>query len=425
MLVEFRVKNFRSIRDEQVFSLVASKDKTFKETHSVPTGLPAVPTLLKSAVIYGANASGKSNLIRALDYMRGVVLTSGQVAPGRKFNVQPFLLDSASAQQATEFEVTFLIDRVRYQYGFSITKDCIFEEYLLVYKTSKPQSWFARSLDPETGGEHYKFGAGLEGTEKQKKFWRSVTPPNALFLSFASFFNSAPLKKVFDWFESKLFVARDMTEVNPGLSHDLLGDESGKRKLMKFLSTADISVADMSVEVRKVAGKSLQINMETGHTDVQEEENEAHQVRFHYKTEQGDAVFDLEDESEGTRKLFFLAGPLLSFLKEGATFVFDELDTSLHTLLVKEIVRSFYNPVVNCAQAQLIFTTHNVSLLKKGSGLFRRDQVWIVEKNSDQATELQALSDFRPRKNEDGERGFLAGRYGGIPFLEQGEGLSY
>ena len=139
MLVEFRTQNFRSLRDEQVLSLVASPDKSLLDTHALDTGLKAAPHVLKSAVVYGANASGKSNLIKALQYMRDVVLMSATLQPGQAFaRLQPFRLDAVSASQPTAFEVTFILDGVRYQYGFAMNAQRIVSEQLLVYKASKP-----------------------------------------------------------------------------------------------------------------------------------------------------------------------------------------------------------------------------------------------------------------------------------------------
>ena len=153
MLIEFRVKNFRSLRDEQVFSMVASADKELLDTHATATGLKAAPHILHTAAIYGANASGKSNLIKAIQFMRGVVVESATlVQPGQSYErLQSFRLDRRIADEPTEFEVTFLIDRVRYQYGFAMTPKRIVNEYLYVYKAFKPQTWFERHFDPQTG----------------------------------------------------------------------------------------------------------------------------------------------------------------------------------------------------------------------------------------------------------------------------------
>lgn len=422
MLVEFRVKNFRSLRDEQVLSLVASKDKTLQDTHALSTGLKAAPHLLKSAVVYGANAGGKSNLVKALQYMRGVVLESATIIqPGQTFAVQPFRLDDLSASQPTEFEVTFILGGVRYQYGFAMTPQRIVSEHLLVYKAFKPQRWFERHFDAESGKDVYDFGPGLKGA---KNLWEGATRPNALFLSMAVQLNSEALRPVFDWFSTGLVIFNEQAQLSPQTSIQMLKQAEGRTQICDFLTAADISIADIEVVTRKVPGQAVHFDLVAGKTEVRTEEVEEHQLRFSHVTEHGRAVFDLMDESNGTRNLLFLTGPVLDILKKGLTLVIDELDTSLHTLLVRELVRLFHRPEVNTGGAQIIFTTHDTSLLD-APDLFRRDQVWFVEKDQEHASTLVALSEFSPRKNEALERGYLMGRYGGVPFLNHSLGLKH
>ena len=422
MLVEFRIKNFRSLRDEQVLSLVASKDKTLEDTHTFSTGLTAVPRLLRSAVVYGANAGGKSNLIKALQYMRGVVLESATVIqPGQTFVVQPFRLDELSANQPSEFEVTFVLGEVRYQYGFAMTPQRIVSEHLLVYKAFKPQRWFERHFDAESGKDVYEFGPGLKGA---KTLWEGATRPNALFLSMAVQLNSDAMRPMFDWFSTGLVIFNEQAQLSPHTSIQMLKQADGGKQICDFLTAADISIADIEVVTRKVPGQAVHFDLAAGKTEVRSEEVEENQLRFSHVTEQGRAVFDLLDESNGTRNLLFLTGPVLDILKKGLTLVIDELDTSLHTLLVRELVRLFHRPEVNTGGAQIIFTTHHTSLLD-APDLFRRDQVWFVEKDKDQASTLVALAEFSPRKNEALERGYLMGRFGGVPFLNNALGLKH
>lgn len=414
MLVEFRIKNFHSLRDEQVFSLVASKDKTLQDTNTLTTGISAAPLLLRSAAVYGANASGKSNLIKALQYMRGVVAESATVIqPGQSFAVQPFRLDAQSANQPSEFEITFLLDGVRYQYGFAMTAQRIVSEHLLVYKAFKPQRWFTRQFDADISKDVYDFGPGLKGP---KNVWEGATRPNSLFLSMAVQLNSEALRPVFDWFINHLIIFNEQAQLNPQISIQKLKQDEGRKEICNFLSAADISIANIDVEIRKVPGQAVHFDLVAGKTEVRTEEVEEHRLRFNHVTEQGRAIFDLSDESNGTRNLLFLAGPVLDILSKGLTLVIDELDTSLHTLLVRKLVRLFHCPDINTGGAQLIFTTHDTSLLD-APDLLRRDQIWFVEKDRDQASSLVALSEFSPRKNEALERGYLMGRYGGVPFL--------
>jgi AAA15 family ATPase/GTPase len=422
MLLEFRVKNFRSLRDEQVLSLVASKDKTLEDTNILSTGLKAAPGLLRSAVIYGANAGGKSNLIKALQYMRGVVLESATVIqPSQTYAVQPFKLDVLSASQATEFEVTFIVAGVRYQYGFAMTSQRIVREHLLVYKAFKPQRWFERHFESESGKDVYEFGPGLKGA---KNLWEGATRPNSLFLSMAVQLNSEAMRPVFDWFSTALVIFNEQAKLSPQTSIQMLQHSEGRKRICAFLSAADISISDIEVVTRKVPGQAVHLDLDAGKTEVRSEEVEEHQLRFSHVTKKGRAVFDLVDESNGTLNLLFLTGPVMDILMKGLTLVIDELDTSLHTLLVRELVRLFHQPDVNTGGAQLIFTTHDTSLLD-APDLFRRDQVWFVEKDKDQASTLVALAEFSPRKNEALERGYLIGRYGGIPFLNISLGLHH
>ena len=422
MLVEFRVKNFRSMRDEQVLSLVASKDKTLGDTNVMSTGLKAAPGLLRSAVVYGANAGGKSNLIKALQYMRGVVLESATVIqPGQTYGVQPFRLDDLSASEATEFEVTFIVAGVRYQYGFAITSQRIVREHLLVYKAFKPQRWFDRHFEADSGKDVYEFGPGLKGA---KHLWEGATRPNSLFLSMAVQLNSEAMRPVFDWFATALVIFNEQAKLSPQTSIQMLQQAEGRKQICAFLTAADISISDIEVITRKGPGQAVHFDLDANKTEIRSEEIEEHQLRFSHVTERGRAVFDLMDESNGTRNLLFLTGPVLDILTKGLTLVIDELDTSLHTLLVRELVRLFHKPDINTGGAQLIFTTHDTSLLD-APNLFRRDQVWFVEKDKDQASTLVALAEFSPRKNEALERGYLIGRYGGIPFLNHSLGLHH
>jgi len=267
----------------------------------------------------------------------------------------------------------------------------------------------------------YEFGPGLKGA---KSVWEGDTRPNALFLSMAVQLNSDALRPVFDWFSTGLVIFNEQAQLSPQTSIHMLKQAEGRKQICEFLTAADISIADIEVVSRKVPGQAVHFDLVAGKTEVRTEDVEEHQLRFSHVTDQGQAVFDLMDESNGTRNLLFLTGPVLDILKKGLTLVIDELDTSLHTLLVRELVRLFHRPEVNSGGAQLIFTTHDTSLLD-APDLFRRDQVWFVEKDKEQASTLVTLSEFSPRKNEALERGYLIGRYGGVPFLNKSLGLKY
>jgi hypothetical protein len=195
----------------------------------------------------------------------------------------------------------------------------------------------------------------------------------------------------------------------------MLQQSGGKQAIRDFLASADISITDIDVVPRKGVTQTFNFDAATGKSDVRTEERDFLLPQFRHETEQGSAIFELGDESLGTQRLFALAGPVLDILKTGRILIVDELDSSLHPLLVRRLVGLFHNPRINTANAQLIFTTHDTTLLDPD--LLRRDQIWFVEKNREQATTLYPFTDFSPRKKEAWERGYLMGRYGALPFF--------
>ena len=387
------------------------------DTHTQATEISAVPKVLRSAAIYGPNAGGKSNLIKALQYMRGVVIESATIAPGQAFNAQPFRLDGTSSDQPIEFEITFVVDGVRHQYGFAVTSERIVKEYLLVYKAFKPQHWFKRHFDQDSGRDVYEFGAGLKG---QKTVWESATRPNSLFLSMAVQLNSEQLSPIFNWFARRLVIFNEQSSLNPQVTIQMLQDTHDSKTICDFMVAADFGISNIDVVKRKVPYREALFDFVTEKTEVRTEEVEENELHFHHTTANGTAVFGLREESSGTRRWLDLSGPVLDIVRQGLTLIVDELDTSLHTLLVRRLIQLFHNVDLNKSGAQLIFTTHDTSLLD-ATGLFRRDQVWFIEKDNDQASRLYGLSEFSPRKNEALERGYLSGRYGGLPLLNDQE----
>lgn len=415
MLVEFRVSNFRSLKDEQTLSLIAThRDDSLKESNTIFSGIKKFPLLLKSAAIYGQNAGGKSNLIKAIQFMRTIVIESALKSPSEPFNHQPFRLDTNFISEPTEFEITFYMQGVRYQYNFALTAKRIMNESLLVYKASKPQEWFVRHYDPQTDIDHYDFSNSLKG---QKNVWEKATRPNSLFLSTAVQLNSEQLKPIFEYFLKELIIFNEKTRLNHLISIDMLQNSKDKASIYDFMTNSDISITDINVVKNKVMSKSVHVDHSAEKAEFHDSEQEVYELQFHHTTDKGTVIFGLDDESEGTKCLFFLAGPITKILEQGLTVIIDELDSSLHPLLVRQLVKLFHSPSHNPKGAQLIFTTHNTSLLD--SSLFRRDQIWFVEKDNEQASKLYPLSDFSPRKNEPFEKSYLMGRYGAIPFFNE------
>lgn len=413
MLLEFRIRNYRSIRDEIVVSFVASKDKKLADTHLASTGIKSLPQVLRSAVVYGPNASGKSTLLQALFFMRAVVAESATIMqPGQTFNVQPFRLDTEYAKQPTEFEITFLLDGVRHQYGFRLTPERIVDEWLLVYRAAKPQQWFSRSFDEKTQSSVYEFSTHLTGP---RKLWQETTRPNALFLSTAAQLNSELLGPIFRWLvEQPVYLGAGLSPL-PDSTTELLQTDVGKRAVRDFLTSADISISDVVSVSRPGFQQHIMIGPEG--PKFSREERDLLMPQFVHKTEHGSASFELHEESQGTQRLYALAAPVLDVLKNGRLLIVDELDSSLHPLLVRRLVNMFHNPELNSHGAQLLFSTHDTSLLDRT--VFRRDQIWFTEKDRDQATRLYPLSDFGPRETEAWEKGYLIGRYGAVPFFDE------
>jgi len=415
MLLEFTVKNFRSIQEAQTLSMVANKDSLMQDTNCFESGLQAIPKLLRSAVVYGANASGKSNLILAMLMMKDVVINSAvRIREGDKFvNITPFLFDQENFDEATEFEITFIDDGVRYQYGFAINKTRILKEWLLVYKARKAQRWFERNYDNQTKKYEWYFGPHLLENQKHN-LWKESTRINALFLSTAVNLNSEQLRPIYNWFYTKLVINISGTNQS-GFNLELLKNAENKEKVIKFLQAADLNITDIELEYKKF--KSVEFKYDfTGSSTVSAPKEEMPVINFYHKGIKNENVkLPFEHESHGTKKLALYAEPILNVLKEGSVFVVDELEAGLHPKMVQFIINLFHDSDLNTNNAQLIFSTHQTSLLD--TKFLRRDQVWFMEKNDKDASVLYPLTDFSPRASENIERGYLQGRFGANPFL--------
>lgn len=413
MLIEFSVANFRSIRDEQKFSLLPASDKEHRKTHVVEQAAPGVDGILRSAVLYGANAAGKSNLVLALDVMSDIVAESLDSDPAAKIKVEPFCLDE-SVDLPTKLEAVFVVDGVRFQYGFLATSERVVEEWLYAYPEKRAQEWFYRKLGEN--GYEWKFGSHFKG---QKNLWSSSTRDNALFLSAAVQLNSEQLRPVYDFFRMNLRVNLS-GELRDNFSKELLGSVETKLKILNFLRKTGVEISDLDVRERTISEEEVAAVRRYLPEEQQEKylNSGRREVFVQYQKAEGKPVWiSLRDESKGTQKLFSFAGPILDVLENGYTFVVDELNNSLHPLLARRIVEIFHDPSSNNKGAQLILVTHASSMLDQD--LFRRDQIWFAEKDAGFATKIYPLTDFSPRKDASLEKGYLQGRYGAIPFLSQ------
>ena len=412
MLIEFTVGNFKSFRDKTTFSMIAanltSNDPALDQDNVIHVKKDL--RLLKSAAVYGANASGKSNLGLALLFMRQFVQDSAREASTPAANgLEPFLLDMKTPSQASFFEIVFLLEGVQYRYGFEVTGSHVLSEWLFYVPKTKEVAMFVREEQEISTKTGFKEGKGLEVR----------TRPEALFLSVAALFNGSVAQNVQKWFE--------VLAVTTGLHEDhfrdymmkFLLDPERKRTITDLVKALDLDIVDLAVAEPLVAEFSGEPPGDSKRPSANTSTQRIYTV--HYVGEPGNylrpiQLFDLDrQESHGTRKLIALAGPLCSILANGQTMFVDELDARLHPLMTRRIIELFHSPLTNPKGAQLIFATHDTNLLDKS--LFRRDQIWFAEKDQQGATHLASLAEYRVRNDAAFEKNYLEGRYGAIPFL--------
>ena len=393
MLVEFSVANFRSIKDRQTLSLVASghQEEADVQLFSFPGSTKSGLKLLPSAVLYGPNGAGKSNFLLSLRTMRKFVVDAArQRSAENSLPAQPFKLDSSMRTAPTEFEVIFFIHGTRYEYAFSTTEERIVKEELSAYPQNRAQRWFARRWDTQKQDYDWHFGPSLGGA---KNLWKKSTRDDSLFLSTAVQLNSRQLLPVCQWFSRTVrVIGTEGRELSPGFSTARC-ETGGKEAILKFLKRADLGIDDIQVTKAPFDIRTLR------------------------QGNRGEPVaLGLEDESNGTQKLVSFAGPWTDTLDQGCILFIDELHGSLHPKLVEFLTRQFNDRETNPNNAQLIFTTHETAILSQQ--FMRRDQVWFCEKDSGQTTRIYPLTDFHPRKGRENlQAAYLSGRYGAVPYI--------
>ncbi|MCJ7773291.1 MAG: ATP-binding protein [Desulfobacterales bacterium] len=426
MLVEFKVANYRSFSEEQTLSLVASKDTQLSD-NCVDQGKLR---LLKAVGIYGPNASGKSNLIKALSTMRDIIEKPGK--PGERLPVTPFKLHDKYSNEPTSFEVTFIHEESRYQYGFTATSKRIHDEWLYAYPKGRSrdiaQTWFERKFNRKTEETEWNFGSYLKG-EREKLKDRTIN--NVLFLSAGAQWNNKQLTTVHEWFSDKLLIilpSERPTVTTLDMVMDAQEDEKLKERLYAYLGgimrSADFGIHGINVKKREIDPKvgSPPFAVMIRKSGLRKHKSGVSiEVKLIHRAEPGgkEVYFASQEESNGTKRFFELVGPWLSAVTEGRALLVDELEASLHPHLVHALLKSFQDPKLSSAGAQLIFTTHDTTLLDPE--LFRRDQIWFTEKDKHGSTRLYSMLDYKPRKGEAMQKGYLSGRYGALPIIESFE----
>jgi len=418
MIIRLAVENFASIYSKQVLDMEPGSYTEKSETNTFEwKNENDNQTLLNTTAIYGANASGKSNFISALGTMRSIVARSAQWQIDKELPYHPYKLSKTKRESPTEFEVEFIINDIRYLYGFTYNKEQILTEYLFAYPKKKAQKWFLRAWD---GTEYqWEFGRSLSG---EKQTWVNSTRKNSLFLSIAVQLNSSQLKDPYSWFIDKIAIA-GVDGWSAGYTSALCNDNDKKLKIIQLLKEVDILVDDIDVKAEKFHIDKLPDDMPSSLKEQLAEKLEGeilYDTKFVRIDDEGKPIeFEMEEESDGTNRFFSFAGPWLDALKCGKTLFVDELNSNLHPLLVKHMVQLFHCKTSNPNNAQLIFTTHETSILNQS--VFRRDQVWFMARNQNKS-ELYSLSEFKVRKgHENLEERYLSGAYGALPFIFAGE----
>lgn len=411
MLLRFNVSNHLSIRDSQELLLTTSslKDETVGliDCASAPRG-----SVLPAVVVFGANASGKSNFVDALRAMQQMVLFSQtRGSPSGGVPRYPFRLDPSYPERPTRFEIDFVREGVRYHYGFETNDTAFLSEWLYAIPKSHRRTLFERE------GSNFRFGRELKG---RNNVIAGLTRPNSLFVSAAAQNSHEQLTVIFDYF--KTLECLMSIEPSSGL---WLGNEAVDPRVIDFLGNIDTGICDHRrketeplEESRGALPEVLSAAIKLTNAPVNSNETGKQvTLEFAHQSRDGEQVYlDLGMESAGTQRLLVILTLAFRALDEGALLVVDELDVSLHTLASASVLKLFCSPETNPRGAQLVATTHDINLMR-WAGL-RRDQLWFTEKDSAGATLLYPLSDIRTRRSDDIAKGYLQGRYGAVPFAD-------
>ena len=404
MLLAFSCSNHRSIRDEVLFSAIAGTDRTHAENIERVAGVE----VLKAAVIYGANGSGKSNFIDAISFVKNLVSNSINHQPGQGILQTPHKLDGY--ERKSNYKIQFIVDGIRYAFGFSLKNMLVVEEYLYYFPNGRQTKIFERV------GEEYSAGRNFRNRFNSCK---DVLKPNRLMLSCAANFSSVDeVIAAYHFFNDELVIyssANQENWMNYSL-HQINANEQMKAIVLKLLDALDTGIKDIHVDIKKE-------DLDVSHLPpflsdefkkvLLQEKIDAISAKVLYEGFETDLI---SEESTGIKKLFGILCPFIDIMVNGKVLVCDELETNLHESLLFGLVKQFVN-MRGSKPAQLIFTTHETGLLNLD--LFRRDQIWFTEiKLADRSTDLFSLTEIKNvRKDENFGKGYIAGKYGAIPML--------
>ena len=391
-----------------ILSLSTNKDNSHKENLLFYKN----ERILPSVAIYGANAAGKSNLHKAMRAAIRMIRSSNNLQIDQPLLITPFLLDENSRNNKTKFEFIYVYNGIKYEYGFVLDTQYVWEEYLYEYRSSKPSMIFERS-----NINTYRF------TSKSKPQLSKIVDKNTsnkLFLATATCWNSDLTKDAYMWF-SNMVDTYDSQNLEELMYKEFeKNDDSLNKFMLNLLQKVDINITNFNYEKNKQDANQMLmdiedfINLRFKDSGILKQPKimTSHQVIENGKKQEYELNYF--DESNGTKRLFTYGPVLKNALENGKTIIIDEIDNALHPAMTKSLIEMFQNPNINKKSAQLIFNTHEISLLDLN--LFRRDQIYFVEKdNKTGVSDLYSLDDFSPRKSENIQKGYLQGRYGAMP----------
>lgn len=414
MLLQFKANNFKSIKKPIILSMqTASKD----EKNDFKVGKYQ---LLNTAVLYGPNASGKSNILAALKYMKYIVLNRTKVMQSTDtLPYDPFRLSTETELSSSSFEIIFFVDNIKYRYGFELDETTIFSEWLFADENGRESKLFYRDIDEDDYVNKDTFKEGFVFFDKESK--KIKISKNRLFLWKCDEDEGFVSQLILHWFNN--FNSLDGMRNSKYLKYTMnkLNNDDFKDEITSLVKTADMGIESIESDEEEYPEKILAIFSEKTREKQSSTRTfiKTHHKKFDEdKNELKNVVFELnKEESQGTQKFFAMSAPILDTLKKGTLLIIDELDASLHPMLTKHLVKLFHNKNINKYNAQLIFATHDINLLKKS--LFRRDQIWFADKNEYGATQLYSLAQYNNvRKDEDFGKLYLQGKYGAVPYLE-------
>jgi AAA15 family ATPase/GTPase len=446
MLLQFTVKNYKVFGDEVKLNMIASADNTRENDNIIE--LPKFKLrVLKSAIMYGANASGKSKLIEAMQFMKYFIMTSAETQSSRKIDTAPFRLSTETEKAPSLFEIVFILDNEMYRYGFEASSEKIVSEWLFHRPHTKEVSLFFRQEQEFDIHKSFKIKDLIS---------KNRVKSNTLLLSKADAENDELAKKIIAFLNKNIEVLSGLNNTKPELNTliKISNDDNYLKRIARFIENADIGIKGLHLSqntnfINDYVSNIISSNFSIDKIEIKEAMNiestlgifnnyisdaqallnenginlpEIHTLHNKYDE---NSIIESEvsmslanDGSAGTQKYFALAGPILQALDDGSILVIDELDAKLHPNLVHKVAEIFNSEKTNPKNAQLIFNSHDTNLLS--CGIFRRDQIWFIEKNQYGSAQLYSLADFKTnkvRKGDDFEKNYIAGRYGAIPYL--------